>query len=83
MIPSIDAQLIISYMLVLHRKPLEVIIFQFQVIFSIASTSKLAIAQLCNELQVCNNYFTMLQLTQKKLNNICKQNTVSVILFKL
>ena len=42
---------------------------------------KVAIAHLCNELQVCN--FTMLWLTENKLNNIFKQNTVNAIVFKL
>ena len=32
---------------------------------------KIAIAQLCNELQVCNS--TMLELTEKYVNNIFKQ----------
>ena len=41
---------------------------------------KVAIALLCNELQIYN--FTMLQLTQKKLNNIFKQYAVNAIVFK-
>ena len=42
---------------------------------------KIAIAQLCNELQVCN--FTMLYLTKNQVNNIFKQNTLNAIAFKL
>ena len=35
---------------------------------------KVATAQLCNELQVCN--CPMLQLLQKKVNNIFQQNAI-------
>ena len=42
---------------------------------------KVAIAQLSYDLQVCN--FTMLQLTQKELNNIFQQNSINAIVFKL
>ena len=42
---------------------------------------KVAIAQLCNELQVSN--LTMLQLTHKWVHNIFKQNAVNAIVFKL
>ena len=42
---------------------------------------KVAIAQLCHELQVCN--FTMLELTQKYMKNIFKQNTLNAIVLKI
>ena len=42
---------------------------------------RVAITQLCNELQVCN--FTMLQPTPKKVNNIFKQNSLNAIVFQL
>ena len=42
---------------------------------------KEAIAQLCHDIEVCN--FTMLQLTKNYVNNIFKQNTLNVIIFKL
>ena len=42
---------------------------------------KVAIAQLCHDIQVCN--FTMLLLTKNYVNNIFKQNTLNAIVFKL
>ena len=42
---------------------------------------KVAIAQLCHDIQVCN--FTMLKLTKNYVNNIFQQNTLNAIVFKL
>ena len=42
---------------------------------------KVAIAQLYHDIEVCN--FTMLQLTKNYVNNILKQNTLNVIVFRL
>ena len=42
---------------------------------------KVAISQLCHDIQVCN--FTMLLLTENYLNNIFKQNTLNATAFKL
>ena len=42
---------------------------------------KVAIAQLCHDTEVCN--FTMILLTKNYVNNIFKQNTLNVIVFKL
>ena len=42
---------------------------------------KAAIAQLCHDIEVCN--FTMISLTKNYVNNIFKQNTLNVIVFKL
>ena len=50
MIPSIDAQPMISYRLISYKKPLQAIVFQFQVIYNNESV-KVAINQLRNDLQ--------------------------------
>ena len=42
---------------------------------------KVAIAQLCHDIEVCN--FTLLYLTKNYVNNIFKQNTLNAIVFKL
>ena len=42
---------------------------------------KVAIAQLCNDLQVRN--FSMSYLIQKQVNNIFKQNSLNAIVFML
>ena len=42
---------------------------------------KVAIAQLCHDIQVCN--FTMFIADQKYVNNIFKQNTLNAIVYKL
>ena len=42
---------------------------------------KVATAQLCHNIEVCN--FTKLYLTKNYVNNIFKQNTLNVIVFKL
>ena len=42
---------------------------------------RVAIAQLCHDIQVCN--FTMLKLTKNYVNNIFKQNTLNALVFEL
>ena len=62
---------------------LNKILNSFQVISNLLNSEnlKVAIAQLCHELQVSN--FTMLDQTQEWVNKIFKQNTLNTIVFKL